>query len=116
MSEHNHECGCGDSCGCGGHNHDELESMFITLTTEEGEDIKCEVVAMFPFEEKQYAAVTPVEDPEELILFRVEPDDEDEEEGILVDIEDEEELERVIEAFQELLDEQEWDELTEDEE
>ena len=112
MSEHNHECGC----GCGGHDHDheELEDMFVTLETDEGE-LECEVVAIFQVDEEQYIAVSPVdEESEDLYFFRLEPDDENDDEAVLVDIEDDDELEDVAEAFQELLEEQDWDDLTEE--
>ena len=113
MSEHNHECGCGCDCGCG---HDHHEDLFVTLTLEDNTELKCEVVAMFPASnDKQYVAVTPASgDSEELYFFRLEPSGEEEGEFTLCDIEDDDELELVADAFDELLDEQEWAELTEE--
>lgn len=104
MSEHGHDC----DCGCGGHNHevDELEDLFVTLTTEDGKDIECEVVAIFPLDDEQYTAVTPVgEDSDDIYFFRLEPESEQSDEAILVDIEDEDELEDVAEEFGRLVDE-----------
>lgn len=111
MSEHNHECGC----GCGHDHHDE-EELLVTLTLEDGTDLDCEVIAIYPASNgKQYAAVTPVaETSEELFFFRVDPSEDNEEEAILNDIEDEDELEIAADAFDELLDEHEWEELTEE--
>ncbi|MBP3702425.1 MAG: DUF1292 domain-containing protein [Lachnospiraceae bacterium] len=112
MSEHNHECGC----GCGhDHNHDEDE-LLVTLTLEDDTELDCEVIAIYPASNgKSYAAVTPVDETsDDLFFFRVEPSEEDEDEAILNDIEDEDELEIAADAFDELLDESEWDELTEE--
>ena len=106
MSEHNHEC----ECGCGHDHEHEAEDLFVTLTLENGEDVECEVVAIFPVGEKQYIAVTPTDEKsEDLFFFRLEPDEEDEEESILVDIEDDEELEVAVDAFEELMDEAEFE-------
>lgn len=105
MGEHNHDCQCG--CGCD-HDHEEAEELFVTLTLEDGSDVECEVVAIFPAGDKQYIAVTPAaEESEDLYFFRLEPDEEDEEESILVDIEDEAELDLAANEFEKLLKEAE---------
>lgn len=108
MSEHNHECGC--DCG---HDHDDDSRIVLNL---EDRDVECEIIAIFPVGESQYIAVTPIQEEEELYFFRLEPIDEDDDECELVDIEDEDEFDAVSDAFDELLDEAEWDDLAEDEE
>lgn len=113
MSKHDHNC----NCGCD-HDHEE-EDLFVTLTTEDDKEIVCEVVAIFPAGDNQYIAVTPTEkdvvsqalnEPDELYFFRLEPDDEDEDQAVLVDIEDDDELEIATDAFDELVDSAEFDE------
>lgn len=116
MSEHNHdhECGCG--CGCG-HDH-EHEEMTVTLTLDDGSELECAVLTIFPVEEKQYIALLPLEQPEEeqgevfLYQFRELEDGELE----LLNIEDDEEYEKVADAFDEFLDAEEFDEMFEEDE
>lgn len=94
-----------------------LFDEYVTLTMEDGTDVRCEVVAIFPAPNgNRYVAVTPDDDnSEDLYLFRLEPDDEGgEEDFILVDIEDDDELDIAADAFDELLDEQDWADLTEE--
>jgi len=103
------ECGCDDGCDC----HDE---EIMTLTLEDGTEIECAVIAVFPVEEKEYIALLPLENQEdgEVFLYGYE---EDEEGGFeLVSIESDEEYDAVTKAFDEILDEAELDELFDDEE
>ena len=112
MSEHNHECGC----GCN-HDHDHEETLIVTLALDDGKDLDCEVVAIFPCDEKDYIALTPVEESEEeqqLFFFRFIPGENDEAE--IVNIETEEEFETVAEAYDEFLDSAEWNEMMGEEE
>lgn len=107
-------CGCDDSCGCddGCDCHDE---EIMTLTLEDGTEIECAVIAVFPVEEKEYIALLPLENQEdgEVFLYGYE---EDEEGGFeLVSIESDEEYDAVTKAFDEILDEAELDELFDDE-
>ncbi len=107
------ECGCDDDCGCGCGCHDE---EIMTLTLEDGTEIECAVIAIFPVEEKEYIALLPLENQEdgEIFLYGYE---EDEEGGFeLVSIELDEEYENVTKAFDEILDDAELDELFDDEE
>lgn len=105
------ECGCDDDCGCGCHDEE-----IMTLTLEDGTEIECAVIAIFPVEEKEYIALLPLENQEdgEIFLYGYE---EDEEGGFeLVSIELDEEYENVTKAFDEILDDAELDELFDDEE
>ena len=88
----------------------------ITLTLEDGSELLCDVVAIFPVDGKNYIALLPVgDDPDaEIFLYRFEekgPDDLD-----LINIEDDDEFEAVSDAFDELLDDADFDEMFEDEE
>jgi len=61
MSEHEHDCGC----GCGhDHEHDH-DHMNVTLTLDDGTDLECEVLCIFPVGEKDYIALIPAEREEE---------------------------------------------------
>nr|WP_245210411.1 DUF1292 domain-containing protein [Sedimentibacter acidaminivorans] len=88
----------------------------MTLTLEDGTEIECAVIAIFPVEEKEYIALLPLENQEdgEVFLYGYV---EDKEGGFeLVSIESDEEYENVTKAFDEILDEAELDELFDDEE
>lgn len=106
MSEHTHDHECG--CGC---NHDE-ETHFITLTLDDGSEIKCIIIGIFEAGEHDYIALLPTEGPEfengEVYLYRYSEDEN--EEPVLENIESDEEYELVADAFDELLDEAEYDE------
>lgn len=112
MSEHNHD----HNCGCG-HDHDH-EHMNVTLTLDDGTDMECEVLAIFPVGDKDYIALVPVEeaDNEESEIFLYRFIEHGEEEIELLNIEDDEEFEAVSEAFDEMMDEEEFDEMFEEDE
>lgn len=115
MSEHMHDHGCGDGCDCG---HDHGEEMTVTLTLDDGSELECAVLTIFPVGEQQYIALVPIEEngeeEGEVFLYRFNELENDELE--LLNIEDDEEYERVADAFDELLDEEEFDEMTKDDE
>ena len=82
----------------------------ITLTLEDGSDLVCEVISVFPVKDKNYIALLPSnEDPDaEIFLYRF---IENGEEIELQNIEDDEEFDMVSDAFDELLDAAEFDEM-----
>ena len=83
----------------------------ITLTLEDGSDLVCDVLSVFPVEGIDYIALLPAnDDPDaEIFLYRfVDHGDDDIE---LINIEDDEEFEKVSDAFDELLDAAEFDEM-----
>lgn len=94
----------------------EDEQIFVTLELEDGREVEFEVVLIFEIEDKEYAALTPVNAPydDEYSLFRVQSIGEDEYE--ILNIEDDEEYEVVEEAFSEILDTQEWNGIFDGEE
>ncbi len=85
--EHNHE----EGCGCG------EEMQMITLTLDDDTEMECGVIGMFDVEENSYIAL--LTDDEEVLLYRFE--EIDEESIDLINIDDEEEFEKVSEAFYE---------------
>ena len=89
----------------------------VTLSLDDGTELECAVLAVFPAGERDYIALLPLEDTEdeesEVFLYRFA---EGENEELLLDnIEDDEEYERVADAFDELLDSEEFDELFDEE-
>lgn len=116
MSEHNHDCECGCGCGCE-HDH-EHEEMTVTLTLDDGSELECVVLTIFPVEERQYIALLPIDEIEgedgEVYLYRFNELEDGELE--LLNIEDDEEYEKVADAFDEFLDEEEFDEMFEEDE
>lgn len=88
----------------------------ITLTLEDGSELLCDVIAIFPVDGKDYIALLPVgDDPDaEIFLYRFEQKGEDD--INLIDIEDDDEFEAVSDAFDEMLDDADFDEMFEDDE
>ena len=107
MSEHIHN----DSCGCG---HDHYHDI-ITLSLDDGTELQCIVLEIFTVNDKDYIALQPIEGEEEdnVFLYRFIQEDENDEPQLL-NIEDDDEFEAVADAFEEILDEQEFDELFDD--
>jgi uncharacterized protein YrzB (UPF0473 family) len=109
MSEHNH----GDGCGCG-HDH-EFEHDSITLSLDDGTELNCMVIDIFSVDDKEYIALQPEEGEEEednVFLYRYIQDDDGDPQ--LLNIEDDDEFEAVADAFEELLDSQDFDDMFDD--
>ena len=93
-------------------NLDEEEAI-VTLELDDGETLDCAVLTIFPVGDNDYIALLPLDGPAaedgEIYLYRYSetPDGEPE----LGNIEDDDEYEAVSDAFDELLDSQEYDEL-----
>jgi len=110
MSEHNHDGGC----GCG-HDH-EYEHDSITLSLDDGTELNCVVLDIFTVDEKEYIALQPEEGEEEedsVFLYRYIQEGDDEPQ--LLNIDDDDEFEAVADAFEELLDSEEFDEMFDEE-
>lgn len=108
-----HDPNC--DCGC---NAEEQEEMTVTLTLDDDTEVECVVLTIFQVAEKDYIALLPIEGEEaeegEVFLYRYSEDAEGQ--PALDNIEDDDEYEAVADAFDELLDEQEYDELVEEDE
>lgn len=109
----NHEefdegCDCG--CGCGDHDEE-----IMTITLEDGTEVDCAIIAIFPVEEKDYIALLPLDGNEEegeVFLYEFKEN----EDGIeLLSIESDEDYELVTQAFDEILEEADLEELFDDE-
>ncbi len=94
-------------------NLDEEEEMTVTLSLDDGRELECVVLTIFPAGGREYIALLPMDDEEaeegEVYLYRYAEDAEGQPE--LENIEDDEEYEIVADAFDEFLDSQEYDEL-----
>ena len=118
-------CGCEDeNCGC---NHDEFddncecgcgdhEEEVMTITLEDGTEVDCAIIAIFPVEEKDYIALLPLDGHEEegeVFLYEFK----DQGDGIeLLSIESDKEYELVTNAFDEILEEADLEELFDEDE
>lgn len=89
------------------------EQATVTLTLDDGTELECLVLTIFPAGDKDYIALLPMEaaDDEEgeVYLYRYEEDAEGN--PNLTNIEDDDEYEVVADAFDELLDAEEYDEI-----
>jgi len=86
---------------CCGHDHDEMD--VITLEFDDGEAVDCEALGIFEVDGKEYAALVPLdEDEDDVYLYEYkETGDEFE----LIDIEDDEEFDKVVAEFENILEE-----------
>jgi uncharacterized protein YrzB (UPF0473 family) len=107
MSEHNHDC----NCGCN-------EEVTVTLTLDNDEVVECAVLTIYSVDEKEYIALLPLdeegdnEDGDVYIYRYVETEDG---EPTLENIESDDEYEAAADAFDEWLDEQEFEEMDDEE-
>ena len=99
------------------------EAMILPITLDDGTNVECEVLAIFPVNglaaegepERQYIAMLPLtDDAEDIFLYRFIPVGE--EEFNLEGIEDDAEYEAVVDVFDMLLDDAEFDSMMEDDE
>jgi uncharacterized protein YrzB (UPF0473 family) len=91
MSDHVHDENC---------NHDPDEEAVFVVTDEDGIDHEMVLVYTFETGDNAYAVLLDRNDPEdEGVIFRIEEDGEDE---VLVNIEDDQEWERVMKVYEEL--------------
>lgn len=106
MSKHDHDC----NCGC-----NDVDT--VTLTLDNDEELECAILTYLDVDEKEYIALLPIseEDTEEdsdVYLYRYFESEDGE--PNLENIEDDDEFEAVAEAFDEWLDEQEFEDIVEE--
>jgi len=99
-------------------NEVEQEEMTVTLTLDDGSELECVVLTILEAGGKDYIALLPMESAEaeegEVYLYRYFEDADGN--PNLENIEDDDEYELVADAFDALLDDQEYDELVGEEE
>ncbi len=93
----------------------ENESLTVTLTLENDEELDCDVIAIFETDSRQYIALLPVtadedSDDGQIFLYRLIDNGEDEEPG-LENIADDDEFERASEAFNDWMDAQDFGDI-----
>ena len=99
--------------------NEEEQEMTVTLTLDDDTEVECVVLTVFNAGEHEYIALLPMEvaDSEEGEVYLYRYSETEDGTPNLDNIEDDDEYEIVAEAFDELLDAQEYDELVgEDEE
>ena len=83
-------------CGCTDHDHEMDDATYITLEFEDGTEVECEVLDTITLEEKDYMALQP-ENQEEYYVYGYK----EVEDGIeIINIDDEEEFNKVVNEFQ----------------
>lgn len=108
MSEHKHDHNC--DCGCN-------EEVTVTLTLDNDEEVECAVLTIYTVDNKDYIALLPLDEEGdneegEVYIYRyIETEDG---EPTLENIEDDDEYEAAADAFDEWLDEQEFEEMDEE--
>ena len=108
----------GDCTSCGSDCQD-LDQPTVTLTLDDDTEVKCAVLTIFPApNQKEYIALLPLDEngeneDGEVYLYRYS----ETEDGtpVLDNIMDDDEYEIVADAFDEMLDDQEYDELVSEE-
>ncbi|HOK43287.1 MAG TPA: DUF1292 domain-containing protein [Thermoclostridium caenicola] len=99
----------------------DYENEIIELTGEDGDTIKAEYLDTVLVDDNEYVVLLPVDEHEceecddceaEVIIMKIEKDGDEE---YLVPVEDDDELERAFEAFQEQIEEYEDDDYEDEE-
>ena len=96
--------------------NEEFDEPTVSMTLEDGTELECDVIAIFPVDDRDYIALLPNKpvdgyEENEVFLYRyaeLEGDDIE-----LTQIETEEEYEDFADAFDELLDEEEFNSFEE---
>lgn len=93
----------------------ENESLTVTLTLENNEELECAVLNIFEAEEKEYIALLPLDEngdntDGQIYLYRFIDNGKEEEPG-LENIEEDEEFDRVSAIFNEWLDTQDFGDI-----
>lgn len=84
--------GCG--CGC------DEEVDFLTLEFDDGEEVECEIMGIFEVEGKEYIALVPQDDSDDVYIYGYK--EVGEEEFELIDIDDDAEFAKAVKEFENL--------------
>ncbi len=90
--------------GAAGAPADNDDDNYLTLEFEDGKEIECEIMGVFEVEGKEYIALVPNDGSGDIYLYGYREVNEDEFE--MLDIEDDEEFEKVAEEFDRLVSEE----------
>ena len=83
----------------------EEELDIITLEFDDGAEVECEIMGVFDYEGKEYIALIPHDDSDDVYIYGYKEVGDDEFE--LVDIEDDDEFEKVVAEFDKIMAEEE---------
>ncbi len=99
------------------HTHDlNEEELIVTLTLDDDEEVNCAVICIYTVASQEYVALLPLDEngdeneAGEVYLYKYAEEDG---QPVIDNIETDEEYEAVAEAFDEWLDQQEFDEIQE---
>lgn len=81
------------------------EADVITLEFDDNTELECEVFGVFDFEGKEYIALIPQDDSDDVYIYGYKEVGEDEFE--LIDIEDDAEFEKVVAEFDKIMEDNE---------
>ena len=93
-------------------NEDEIfdpQAMFVTLDLDDGSQLECQILTIFDVDNQNYIALVPVDNDEEVIFYRYFEDEEGN--PSLENIDSDDEFDAVSDRFDELLDEEEFDQM-----
>ena len=79
------------------------EADFITLEFDDGVEVECEIMGVFDYDGKEYIALIPNDDTYDVYIYGYKEIGDDEFE--LVDIEDDDEFEKVVAEFDKIMEE-----------
>ena len=83
----------------------EDDAEFITLEFEDGTEVEAEIMGIFDVEGKEYIALIPDDDSDDVYLYGYK--EVNDEEFELIDIEDDDEFDKVVKVFEEITAEEE---------
>ena len=83
---------------------EEEEAEFITLEFDDGTEVEAEIMGIFEVEGKEYIALIPDDDSDDVYLYGYK--EVSDEEFELIDIEDDDEFDKFVKVFEELTDEE----------
>ena len=79
------------------------EADFITLEFDDGVEVECEIMGVFDYDGKEYIALIPNDNTDDVYIYGYKEIGDDEFE--LVDIEDDDEFEKVVAEFDKIMEE-----------
>ena len=79
------------------------EADFKTLEFDDGVEVECEIMGVFDYDGKEYIALIPNDDTDDVYIYGYKEIGDDEFE--LVDIEDDDEFEKVVAEFDKIMEE-----------
>ncbi|MDD7719641.1 MAG: DUF1292 domain-containing protein [Eubacteriaceae bacterium] len=84
---------------------EEEDAIIITLEFDDGVEMECEIMGIFPCNGKEYIALIPRDDSDDVYIYGYKEINEEEFE--IVDIEDEAEFEAAVAEFDSIMEEEE---------